>query len=199
MTRLVVLLFATCGLTTQEQERAILNYYSEENREKYADLLVDIARYTTSGASYHNKYFKHLIGVAGDITEKKKLVLEKGSVGFYFDKKSGDRSKLYLGLDINTNSSPNQPFEAVAAGFIMGNLKDIMQTLNSCRSIFDEKDIYGMVVGWIWLSGGRLEHLSLWILKEDVLRFEDGKITFDELVHRSTATNTTGRVVRLPL
>jgi hypothetical protein len=199
LARLTVLLLATCGLTTHEQERAILDYYTETNREKYADFLVDIDRYTTSGAEYHKKYFKHIIGVAGDIIEKRKFALEKGSVGFYFDKRSGDRAKLYLGLDINTNSSPNQPFETIAAGFIRVNLKDIMQTLNSCRSIFEEKDIYGMVIGWTWLSSGRTEHLSLWIPKEDVLRFEDNKITFDELVHRSTATNTVGRVVRLPL
>ena len=195
----MMLFLATCGLTTAEQERAILDYYTDANREKYADLLVEIDRYTTSGAEYHKKYYKHLIGVAGDIVEKKKLSLEKGSVGFYYDKRSGDRSKLYLGLDINTKSSFDQSFETVSVSLIRGNLADVVQTINSCRSIFGEKDVMGAVIGWMWSSGGRPEHLSVWMVKEDVIKFEDRMITFDELVHRSTVTDTKGRVIRLPL
>ena len=197
--QLTMLLLATCGLTTGEQERAILDYYTETNREKYADLLVDVDRYTTSGADFQKKYYKHLIGVAGEIVEKKKLSLEKGSVGFYYDKKSGDRAKLYLGLDINTKSSFDQSFETVAVSLIRGNLADVVQTINSCRSIFGEKDVIGTVIGWMWSSGGRIEHLSVWMVKEDVIKFEDRMITFDELVHRSTVTDTKGRVIRLPL
>ena len=51
-----MLLFATCGSTT-EREQKILDYYSDRNREKYADLLVDTERYTTAGAEYHKKFY----------------------------------------------------------------------------------------------------------------------------------------------
>jgi hypothetical protein len=195
---LAVFIFATCG-STAEREQNILNQYSERNNEKYADLLVDTLRYTTSGAEYHKKFYRYLIGIAGDIVEKKNLAVEKGSLGFYYDKKSGDRDKLYLGLDLDTKSTFEQPFDTVAVSLVRKNLKDVIQTINSCRSIFSESGIVGMVIGWVWTSKGAREHVSVWIYKEDFIRFEDGMITFDELLLRSTVTNTIGRVFKLPL
>jgi hypothetical protein len=82
---------------------------------------------------------------------------------------------------------------------IRKNLKDVVQTINSCRSIFSENEIVGMVIGWKWNAKGAREHVSVWIFKDDFIRFEDGMITFDELVQRSTVTSTTGRVIKLPL
>lgn len=195
---LTILFFATCGLTT-EREQKILDLYTDQNKDKYADLLVDVQNYTTSGAEYHKKFYKYLIGIAGDIVEKKKLSIEKASVGFYYDKKSGDRSKLYLGLDINTQAYFEQPYETVAVNLIRKNLRDVIQTINSCRSIFSENEIVGMVLGWKWNAKTAREHVSVWIYKEDFIKFEDGMITFDELVQRSTIANTTGRVIKLPL
>ncbi len=195
---LAVLFFATCALTT-EREQKILDYYTDQNKEKYADLLVDTRRYTTSATEYHNKFLRYLIGIAGDVVEKKKLAIDKGSIGFYFDKKSGDRNKLYLGLDIDTKRNFDQPFENVAVTLVRRNLRDVVQTINSCRSIFSEDNIAGMVIGWKWTSRGGSEHVSVWILKEDFIKFEDNMITFDELVQRSFVTNTAGRVIKLPL
>lgn len=195
---MAVLLFATCALTT-EREQKILDYYTDRNKDKYADLLVDTQRYTTAATEYHVRFFRYLIGIAGDIVEKKDLTVEKGSIGFYYDKKSGDRNKLYLGLDIDTRGNYEQPFEFVAVSLIRRNLRDVVQTINSCRSIFSEDPIVGMVIGWKWSSKGGREHVSVWILKDDFIRFEDGMITFDELVQRSFITNTMGRVIKLPL
>ncbi len=195
---LAVLFFATCGSTT-EREQSILNFYSERNDQRYADLLVDTGRYTTAGAEYHKKFYRYLIGIAGDVVEKKKLPVEKGSLGFYYDKRSGDRDRLYLGLDVDTKSTFDQPFDTVALGFIRKDLRDVIQTINSCRTIFSESGIVGMVIGWVWTSKGAREHVSVWIYKDDFIRFEDGMITFDELLMRSTVTNTIGRVFKLPL
>ncbi|MBN1496463.1 MAG: hypothetical protein JXA07_06820 [Spirochaetes bacterium] len=195
---LAVLFFATCGSTT-EREQNILNLYNARSDQKYADLLVDPARYTTSGVEYHRKYYRYLIGIAGDIVEKKGLAVEKGSLGFYYDKRSGDRNMLYLGLDIDTGSAFEQPFDTVTVRLIRKDLKEVIQTINSCRTIFGEADIVGMVIGWVWTSRGAREHASVWIGKQDFIRYEDEKITFDELLMRSTVTNTIGRVFRLPL
>ncbi len=195
--QMTALLFSTCGLTT-EREQNILDQYSDRNREKYADLLVGEERYTTGGVEYHRKFYKHLIGIAGDVVENKKLSVEKASVGFYYDKISGERRKLYLGLDIATSGDFSQPYEAVAVSLIRKDLKDIMQTVNSCRTIFSENEIVGMVIGWRWSAAGAHQHVNVWILKNDLLKFEDGMLTFDELVQRSTITSTIGRVIRLP-
>jgi hypothetical protein len=195
---LTAFLFSTCGLTT-EREQKILDYYSEGSRSKYADLLVEMERYTTSGGQYHQKYYKHLIGIAGDIVEKKKLQVEKASIGFYFDKKSGEKSKLYLGLDIANPGDVAQSYEAAAVSLIRKDLKEVIQTMNSCRSIFGESEIVGMVIGWTWTTTGARERVSVWILKEDFIRYEDGQITFGELLQRGTVTSTIGRVIKLPL
>ena len=194
---MTALLFSTCGLTT-EREQVILVQYNESTREKYADLLVGNDQYTTTGIEYHQKFYKHLIGIATDIVEKKKLVLEKASVGFYYDRVSKDRRKLYLGLDIAAGGEFSQSYEAVAISLIRKDLKEIMQTVNSCRSVYGEHEIVGMVIGWRWKSAGRPEQMNVWILKNDVISFEDGSITFDELLQRSTFTNTAIRVIRLP-
>lgn len=193
-----VLLCATCGSTTEREQR-ILSLYTDSSRDRYADLLVDESRYTTSGAELHRRFYRHLIGIAGDIVEKKGLAVEKGSIGFYYDKKSGDRNKLYLGLDIDTRETFEQPLESVAVSLIRGNLKEVIQTFNSCRSIFGEKDVAGMVIGWMWNGKAGRERASMWLVKEDFIRYEDGMITFSELIHRGTVTNTAGRVIRLPL
>lgn len=195
---MTALLFSTCGLTT-EREQNILDRYSDRNRDKYAGLLVEEERYTTTGVEYHRKFYKHLIGIAGDIVENKKLSVEKASVGFYYDKFSGERRKLYLGLDIATSGAFPQPYEAVAVSLIRKDLRDIVQTVNSCRTIFGETEIVGMVIGWRWSAAGANERVNVWILESDLLKFEDGMITFDELLQRSTVTSTIGRVIRLPL
>ncbi|MBN2159419.1 MAG: hypothetical protein JW807_08485 [Spirochaetes bacterium] len=195
---LAVLLCATCG-STVEREQEILGMYNDRNRDRYADLLVDESRYTTAGAGLHRKFYRHLIGIAGDIVEKKGMAVEKGSIGFYYDKKSGDRNKLYLGLDIDTGETYREPLESVAVSLIRGSLKEIVETLNSCRSVFGEKEVVGIVIGWMWNGRTGRERASMWIVKEDFIRYEDGMLTFSELIHRGMVTNTAGRVIRLPL
>ena len=196
---IALLFFATCGMSVTEREEAIVNRYNDASRNRFADFLVEESRYTTDGVQLHRKYYRHLIGIASDIVERKGFAVERGSIGFYFDRISGDRGKLYLGLDIDARASYDQPFENVAVSLIRSGLREIIQTINSCRSIFDERNVVGMVIGWKWKSDGGYEHVNVWILKEDFVRFEDGMLTFSELVQRSTVTNTAGRIIRLPL
>jgi hypothetical protein len=197
--QLFMVFFATCALTTAGPESRMPGRLAGAAGEKYADLLVDPALYTTSGAVFQKKYYRLLIGVAAEFVEKMMLSVQKGSIGFYYDKRSGDRERLYLGLDLAEKGADGRSFDAVAADIIMKHLTDIVKALNSCRSIFNEKGVAGAVIGWIWTSGNGTEHLSVWIAKEDLIRFEEGMITFNELVQRSSITNTAGRVIRLQL
>lgn len=202
VTVFTILLALVCGgssCLSQElrREEAILQH-SAASGEKYADLLVDMQRYTTAGREYHQKYRRHLLGIAAAVVESRKLAVEKGSVGFYFDKKSNETDKLFLGLDIATNAESAEPYGATALRLMRGTIGDIIATVHSCRSIFDEKQIEGMVIGWKWKSGGSPESVTVWIPKRYLLRFEEGKKTLGELLQMSTVTNTQGRVIRLP-
>ena len=196
--QIALFLFATCGLTS-EREQALLSQSTDRNASRYEDLLVEEDRYTTAVLGYQKKYYRHLIGIAADIVENRKLAVEKHSIGFYYEKKSGDTRRLYLGLDIDAGTQPAQVFERTAVALIRRDLANIVQTINSCRSVFNESDIEGMVIGWRWTAGAAREHLSVWITKVDFIRYEEDLLTFDGMIQRSTVTNTKGRVIRLPL
>src|SRR4030066_1684341 len=161
-----------CAAVNDKREMEILNQYSKQNEEKYLNLLVDINKYTSNGAQYQNKYHRHLIGLAGDIVDNKKLTVAQGSIGFYFDKKSDEKNKLYLGLDIDAGENNNQEYSTMAIMLMKKNLKDVINTVNSCKSIFFENDIVGMVVGWKWVNRGTTEQVNIWIQKDDVIKYE---------------------------
>ncbi len=88
---------------TETHEQVILKHNTEEKKDRYAIYMVNMGNYTTKGGEYHQKYQPYLVGIAGEIIEKYKMTIVPGTVGFYYDKKSNDRSRLFLGLDINTN------------------------------------------------------------------------------------------------
>ena len=104
---------------------------------------------------------------------------------------------LYLGLDIESNQKFNTNYSKAAIELIKIHLKEIIGTMNSCKTIFDEKDISGMVIGIKWTNFNQDEAITIWIDKDDVLKFEENKLTMDELIQRSTITNTTGKIIRL--
>ena len=199
-----IMLLSTCGSGGSniqlKREKKILNYYSEQKKDKYAHLLVDLKNYTTNGDLYQKKYKKHLIGVASELLEVKKFIIKEGSIGFYYDKKSKERDKLYFGLDIIESEKFNTSYPKTAIALIKKNLQPVMETLNSCRTIFYEKEVVGIVVGFHWESAvSNKYNVNVWIHEGDVFLYEDSRLTFNELVHRSTITDTKGEIIRLQL
>lgn len=188
-----------CAAVDTKREGEILKRYSEENKDKYGDLLVDITKYTTNGAQYHEKYRKLLIGLAGEIIEVRKYAIVPGSIGFYFDKKMPEKTDLYLGLDIDAGNNLSETYSGVATYLIKQNLREIIETVRLCVSIFSEKEVIGMVVGWRWTSGSKQEQVNIWMSKEDLIKYEEKKLTFEELVIRSVITNTEGLFIRVSL
>ncbi len=208
VTILTILFFSTCGSKSvktgsgkpdKKREEKILKQYSKEQDNKYKDLIVDIKKYTTNGALYQEKYYKLLIGVAVDIVDNKKLKIVRGSIGFYFDRKSQQKDKLYLGLDVDTGITDDNPYGRVAVELLKKNIREISDTVNSCRSIFEEKEIVGMVIGFKWRSYSRAEQVNIWINEDDIIRFEKRNLTIDELIQKSTITDTYGKIIKLQL
>jgi len=196
----VIFFLSTCASSVSEKrEQQILDNYSQSRSDRYAGLLVDESRYTTSGGMYHKKFYKYLIALASDLIEKKSMTIVKGTVGFYYDRKSGSPNALYLGLDIDTSLNMDNGFEASALKILKKNLKAVVHTMNSCKSIFYESEIHGAVIGWKWRDSGRDEQLNIWLKKGDMIQFEDKKLTFEELIQKSDIINTAGKPVRLPI
>jgi len=197
----VVIFLTTCGssVVSENREKEILKNYTVETKKQFNDLLVNLGSYTTNGAIYQKKYYKYLIGIAGDIVKKKNLVIVKQSLGFYYDKKSKDFNSLYLGFDIDTEKNFSQRFESVSIMLLKNDLKSVIDTMNSCKSIFNEQEIVGMVIGWKWINDGSSNYVNIWIKERDIIRFEESSLTFDELIQRSTITDTAGRIIRLQI
>lgn len=93
---------STSGRPEENREQVLLHHNNDGGNNRYGSYLVNPENYTTRGVEYHKKYQPYLIGISGEITEKHKMMIIPGTVGFYYDKKSDDRSRLYLGLDINS-------------------------------------------------------------------------------------------------
>ena len=199
-TFIVAFFLSTCGTTAGDsiREESILKHATEDKRQKYADLLVNPAQYTTKGGDYQKTYHRHLIGVAGEITEKRGLVIVPGTVGFYYDKKSNDKSRLYFGLDVLSSKSYPVNLTTEALRQLRRDVSIIIRTLNSCKSVLNEKEVVGMVIGWKWHRDAGDDFISLWIDKNDVNKYEQKELTLEEVIQRGVITNSVGKVIRLP-
>ena len=193
-----LIILTTCASTSSREDH-ILNY-ADDNKTKYEEYLAGENQYTTGGIQYHKKYYKYLIGIATVSIEEKKLNIVKQSIGFYYDKKKNMKNELYLGLDLTASGDyPYESYNEAAAAQLKNNLRDVLYIIYSCRTVFTENEIAGMVVGFKWARGSLSESVNIWIDKKDVILFEDNKITFDELIYRNTITNTEGKIIKLPI
>ena len=187
------------GMEAGVREEEILKQFNVENDKKFNDYLVKKEIYTTRGHLFQDKYHKHLIDIVGDVINNKKLLIKKGTVGFYYDKKSKNTARLYLGLDIDSKKTFAASYSSESIGLLKNDLKIIIETVFSCKSVFLEEDIVGVVIGWYWNKNGTSQFLNIWMSERDLLKFEKNSLTFNELLTRSTVTNTMGRIIRLPL
>ena len=193
-----IIIFTTCASTNSREEH-ILNY-ADEKKTAYEEYLAGENQYTTGGIEYHKKYYKYLIGIATVSIEEKKLNIVKQSIGFYYDKKKNVKNELYLGLDLIVSGDyPYESYNEAAVAQLRTYLREVLYIINSCRTVFTENEVAGMVVGFKWTRGSLNESVNIWIDKKDVILFEDNSLTFDELVYRNTITNTEGKIIKLPI
>lgn len=200
---LFFIILSTCA-STDKREKKILDYAEsgEAGVDKYEVFLVDIDKYTTGGADYHKKYHKYLIGIARIAIEENKLNVTEKSIGFYYDKKENIQNKLYLGLDISAGQDPllqYSSYEQAAVFYLNKYLKDILYILNSCKTVFAEKGIFGTVIGIGWSMSNKSESVTIWIDRKDIISFENNKTTFKELIQKNYVTNTEGKIIMLPV
>ena len=167
--------------------------------DKYKDLLVDIKKYSTNGASYQKKYEKQLLTMAGEIVEDQDLEVSKGSVGFYFDKISAMKERLFLGLDINVEKDNALDYGKFSVSIIKENVNGIIDLMYKYNLILSESEIAGIVIGFKWKEGARSQQVNIWMSKADINLFYNKGITINELYQRSVITNSSGKVILLPI
>lgn len=166
---------------------------------KYSDLLVNIKSYSTNGSYYQNKYEKNLLSMAGEIIEGQDLDVSKESIGFYYDKKSARTDRLFLGVDINTVREGNIDYGRLSVKLIKENVSGIVDLMYKYKAILNENEVVGIVIGFKWTENGNAQQVNIWMKKEDLHLFYEGKITVNEMYQRSTITNTIGKIILLPI
>ena len=200
-------MFLTCASAQQTggnggtTEKYDVSQYANEDS-VYSMYLVPVDSYTTNGAVYHKKYIKYLYGIAKIFRDEKKAFVGDKSIGFYYDKKENRKDKLFLGVDLLIPGSSvvkEDDYEKNARKIIGRNLRETMNVLSSCTEVLKEEEIRGVVVGLIWDRSGKREMVNIWIGKSDMDLYYGNGLTLNELVIRSTVTNTDGRIIRMSL
>ncbi|HOP28947.1 MAG TPA: hypothetical protein PKZ64_05215 [Spirochaetota bacterium] len=166
---------------------------------KYEDFLVDINSYSTNGGFYQNKYKKDIISIAKDITENQDIDVSKGSMGFYFDKKSKRTDRLFFGFDIIINKDNNLEYSRFSVKLIQENVTGIIDEIYKYKFVTSENEVVGVVIGFKWMDAGTNQQVNIWIKKEDIALFLNERLTANEMFQRGTITNSAGRVILLPL
>jgi hypothetical protein len=195
-----LIILNSCSSADSREEKLLK--YSDDNdkKSKYEIYLVNPDNYTTIGAEYHIKYYQYLIGIARSVTEEKNISIAEKSIGYYYDKREEKKNKLYLGIDINVpldKTFNNSAYQVTALSQLRKYLTEILYILQSCKTIFSEREIVGSVIGIRWVRETITEAVTIWIDKHDVIRFEAKELTFDEVIQRNFITNTEGKIIRL--
>lgn len=165
----------------------------------YGEYLVDIKSYSTNGGYYQNKYIKDIITITKDIIENQDIDISKGSVGFYYDKKSRRTDRLFFGFDILVNKDNNLDYSRFSVKLIKENVTGIIDEIFNYKFISSENEVVGLVIGFRWNDGNANQQVNIWIKKEDIALFLEERLTANEMFQRGTITNSTGRVILLPL
>ncbi len=207
VTVLTIVSLSTCGSKAVVKETKtvkkieIKKITDEKKAQKidYGSFLVDVNRYTTNGAIYHKKYYNYLIEIAKIFIKKRKLDIAKGSIGFYYDRKSEFKNRLYLGIDIITGIHDSNPYYEVALDLLKRYMAHISETIARFDIILREREIIGLVVGLRWKNNYREEQVNIWVSESDLYKYNKKLLTFDELIQKCTITNTFGNIIKLPI
>jgi len=186
--------------TVVKDKYTVENYISVEP-DKYEKFMVNIKDYTTNGSIYHEKYIKQLHGISEIITEKYNYTVKDNSVGFYFDKIEKNKNKFFIGFDIICDPSM---FDSAGSYEVNGRksmeiyLLSLLGVMNNYKEILNEENVEGCVIGFHWFVGKEY-YINVWISKMNLNDYFLQKITFKELVMKSTVTNMDGKHIRLTL
>ncbi len=170
-----------------------------DGKAEFSEYLVNEKYYSTNGGYYQRKYKKDILAFTGTVIKDLDLDISKGTVGFYFDKKSNHRERLFLGLDVHVVKDNNLDYGRFSVGLIKEEVMSLIDEIYKYGHIMREREIVGVVVGFKWKEGNESKQVNIWVKKENINLVYKGKLTVNEMYQRSTITNTSGKIILLPI
>lgn len=201
---IIIFLFSACAsgknqVSLDDYEDKIEPVTDLVEVNKYSIYLVDINSYSTNGAFYQKKHEKEIISIVASLIESYEMEISKHSAGFYFDKKSNIKNRLYLGFDFEVVKDNNLDYGRYSTSLIKENVAVVMNEVFRFSRILNEKEVAGLVIGFKWQDGRSNSLVNIWIKKEDMILARESKITINEMYQRSTITNSEGKIILLPI
>ena len=187
------------SLYASDEDDVTVEKCESVNQRKYGGYLIDVNLYTGGGDSLHKKYMNDLLCLASVMIEQQDVPLVKQTVGFYHDRLGGSRSPFYVGFDVTEEYDGSLDYGRFCTRLIRENVSGIAEEAARLESVFQDKDVAGIVVTFRWNWNSQEGNVTIWIKEDDIRLFNKDKITASELYQRSTITNTSGRVILLPI
>lgn len=164
------------------------------------EYLVPEKRYTTSGLLFQQKHRSLLLDLIEDINSIRIHQVREGTVGFYYDKKTDEKNRLYFGYDLSMHDSSGYSGDSYterAKYVIRNNLKPLLDRSRQIHPVLAEDLVMGLVIGFYWQNGSNTETVTAWIDESDLLKYHSKGITFNECMVRSIYTDQQSRIIRL--
>ncbi len=202
---IIILFLCTITACASADEKVVTqNIISDSSTQQSAvstDYAVPEYQYTTQeGIRLHALYNTRLNELGLEIKKIEPLLPRIRTFGFYYDNKTKEKNKLYLGFDcdVGGNSSSADSYPLRAWNVIFKNLNPVLSKSKILHQILQDQDIQGLVISFYWFGEGP-EGIILWIEKKDIEQYMQNKIIYPELIARSTTTRTDGKIINLLL
>lgn len=201
---LIVLLFCTINACATADEKITQQTANDSSTQKPAvnkDYAVPEFQYTTQEGIRLNALYNTTLNQLGlDIKKIEPLIPRSRTFGFYYDNKTKEKNKFYLGFDCDVSGSITvaDSYPMRAWNVIFKHLNPILTKSKILHQILQDQDIQGIVISFYWFFEGP-EGIIVWIEKKDIEQYMYNKIIYPELIARSTTTRTDGKIINLLL
>ncbi|MEW6526868.1 MAG: hypothetical protein AB1444_09400 [Spirochaetota bacterium] len=158
-------------------------------------------QYTTQeGIKLNTMYNTKLNDFGLEIKKIEPLVPRTRTFGFYYDNKTKEKNRLYLGFDCDVGGTITgaDSFPLRAWNIIFKNLNPVLAKSKILHQILQDENIQGLVISFYWFFEGP-EGIIVWIEKKDIEQYMQNKIIYPELIARSTTTRLDGKIINLIL